>query len=219
MPKQPEDEGAASDPARDLGELWSFGIEASQAMAQQLAAMYQDLPSLLLWPTGDLDAELRRLRIDLERAVDLAVDVFDRMLTLSRRAADRAADAHATNDGDRLLLLRGSPGGIGVGELWIHNRGDDHEQVPVLWCTDLHSGEGNRIPAECLELTATDTAITPGSTRRVAVRIAIGSDTPSGAYHGLVLARDDHDVSFRVRVDVSHMLIDLPTSPVATDEP
>jgi hypothetical protein len=222
MPVQPEpsaEERGASDPNRDLGELWSFGLEVSQVMADRIVEMYRELPSILQGASGDLDTEMRRLRIDLERAVDLAVGVFDRMLALSRRVAGNGAGAPDDSGDNRVLVLRASPGGVGSGELWIQNRGESDEPAPALWCTDLRSAEAHVIPADWVEVTTIDTPIAARSSRSARLRVALASDTRTGTYHGLVLARDDPDLTFRVRVDVSDVVVDLPTTAVNPDNP
>ena len=152
-------------------------------------------------------------------AVDLAVDAFDRVLALSRRVAGDGARSHDGAGDDGVLVVRVSPGGSGSGELWIHNRGETDEPAPALWCTDLRSAEAHLIPADWVELTTIDTPIAARSSRSAQVRVELGSATRIGTYHGLVLARDDPDLTFRVRVDVSDVVVDLPTTTVATDNP
>jgi hypothetical protein len=214
MAQQPEPadgEPAPPDGARQLGELWAFGLETSQAMSERVTAMYRDLPGVLQSPGADLDTEIRRLRIDVERAVDLAVDVFDRVLALSRRVVGSMEPSPDAAGADDVVVVRVAPGGDAVGVLWIHNRSGVEQPAPALWCSELRTGDGYTIGADHVDVHVGEAPIAAWNSRGAEVRVAVGPATPTGIYHGLVLARDDPGTSFQVRVDVTDVVVDLPT--------
>src|SRR5215212_779026 len=94
---QPDDDTAGlADGLRELGDVWRVGLDGAQVMAERVLDLYANLPATARMTTGDPDAELRRVRIDLERAVDLSVDVFDRVLTIAARL-----DPATAGDDDR----------------------------------------------------------------------------------------------------------------------
>src|SRR5262249_13086484 len=70
--------------AGGLDDAWEFGVAASAAMAERVEELYRLLPAGGVG-AGDLDGELRRLRIDIERGADVMLDLFDRALALVRR--------------------------------------------------------------------------------------------------------------------------------------
>ncbi len=79
---QPDDDTAGlADGLRELSDVWRVGLDGAQVMAERVLDLYTNLPATARMTPGDPDTELRRVRIDLERAVDLSVDVFDRVLT------------------------------------------------------------------------------------------------------------------------------------------
>src|SRR5918995_6176713 len=84
----------------ELGELWSWGVDASRAMSERVFEMYRDLGSSAVRVlTGDVESDLRRVRLDVERLADLSVDVFDRLLGVVRQLADERK-GHPKRDGD-----------------------------------------------------------------------------------------------------------------------
>jgi hypothetical protein len=82
---QPDDTAGLADGLRELSDVWRVGLDGAQVMAERVLDLYTNLPATARMTPGDPDTELRRVRIDLERAVDLSVDVFDRVLTLAAR--------------------------------------------------------------------------------------------------------------------------------------
>lgn len=197
-----------TDALRDLGELWRFGLETSRAMAERVVDLYRDVPVGPRGAGADPDTELRRLRIDLERALDLSIDVFDRVLALASRIEPRPGDGGGADAGP--LVVRGRPGDRAHGTLWIHNRADRDEPAPALRCTDLTTFAGAVIPARHVRVDLADEPIAAWNSRAAELVVTVPEATPPGAYVGLVIAADDADLSFRVRVDVSDVVVDLP---------
>src|SRR5215213_4814123 len=90
-------DGEDSHAADDLGEMWRWGLETSQLMGERVLELYQDLGKAAVG--GDLVDELRRARIDMERWVDLSVEVFDRTFSVLQRLA---ADGDGGDGGGRM---------------------------------------------------------------------------------------------------------------------
>jgi hypothetical protein len=193
---------AAPEPAdlREPDGLWQFGVAASEAMTARVQELYQALPS---GPTrgGDLDGELRRLRIDLERAADVSLDLFDRVLALVRRL-DAAAPTGDQAERE-VLVIRVPAGGRGASGLWAHNTSDSTQIPPELRCSPLADFDGARIPDSCVSVDGTGQPIEANNSRRLELVVDVPSDTPPGSYHGLLLTRGAGQVTFPVRVEVS----------------
>ena len=187
------------DDLREPDGLWQFGIAASEAMTERVRELYQALPS---GPArgGDLDGELRRLRIDLERAADVSLDLFDRVLALVRRLDTVAPTGDPAERG--ALVIRVPAGERGSSGLWAHNTSDSTQTPPELRCGPLTDFDGARIPDSCVRVHGTARPIAANNSRRLELVVDVPKDTPPGAYHGLLLTRGDAQVTFPVRVDV-----------------
>ena len=107
-------------------------------------------------------------------------------------------------------MLRARPGEPACGTLWVHNRSDREQPAPALRCAGLGSFEGATIPAAQVRVDGAAEPIAAWNSRGVELTVDVPVGTVPGAYHGLVLARDDADVSFRVRVDVSDVVVGWP---------
>ena len=198
--RQPDgDAPDLGDGLRELDGLWRFGFATSQAMAERVQQLYQGLPSGAA--RGELDADLRQLRIDLERAADVSIDLFDRVLALVRRLDPAEASGDSTEN--ELLVVRVPAGGRGAAELWAHNMSDASERPPQLRCSPLADFDGVRIPDSCLRFECAPGPIEGRNSRRVELVVDVPQDTPRGSYHGLLLTRGDPQVAFRVRVEVT----------------
>jgi hypothetical protein len=195
----PEDAPEPADPREPDG-LWHFGVAASEAMTQRVQELYQALPSGVA-RGGDLDGELRRLRIDLERAADVSLDLFDRVLAFVRRL-DAAAPSGEPAEREA-LVIRVPAGERGASELWAHNTSDSTQTPPEVRCSPLADFDGTRIPDACVRVEGTARPIEANNSRRLELVVDVPKDTPPGSYHGLLLTRGDAQVTFPVRVDVT----------------
>lgn len=204
-PSDPEDAHDAQDAASvtdELGELWRFGFDAARTMTERVLDLYQGLPSGLAFGVSDADteAELRRLRIDLERAVDLCVDVFERVLSVARRIGVRDDAQRAGRDD---VVIDAAPGSSGTAVLWIHNTSTDRRPAPVFRCTGLVEFDGAEIPTGAVSVRCSDAPIDPGTSRRVEVSVDVPRDTRAGSYHGVLISRRP-DTAMAVRVEVTN---------------
>src|SRR5262249_49881634 len=154
-----ENEAAAM--AESLGELWRFGFEASSVMADRVLELYQGMPSGLGFSASDaeIEAELRRVRVDLERAVDFSVDIVERVLSLARRLGVRDDQGRPPSD----LVFSVEPGGMGSAEVWVHNTSSEMRPAPAFRCTELVTFDGAQIAAEQVRVLCGDEPIEAGN--------------------------------------------------------
>ncbi len=205
MPAEPQpDEDAAglADGLRELGDVWQVGLGTAQVMAERVLDLYRNLPATARMVPGDSEAELRRVRIDLERAVDLSVDVFDRVLTMAARL-DPSPDGADHRNAHEVVELEVAVGGTASTELWVHNVALTSRPAPDLRCSALTSFDGNRIPETQVRVDCASQPIEAQNSRQVEVFVDAPAGTPAGMYHGLILSGDDPDASMRVRVRVT----------------
>jgi hypothetical protein len=187
------------DDLREPDGLWHFGVAASEAMTERVQQLYEALPS---GPArGDLDGELRRLRIDLERAADVSLDLFDRVLALVRRLDTTAPTGDQAER--ETLVIRVSAGERGASGLWAHNTSESPQTPPELRCSALADFDGARIPDSCVRVEGTARPIEANNSRRLELVVDIPAGTPPGSYHGQLLTRGDVQVTFPVRVEVT----------------
>jgi hypothetical protein len=194
--------GDAPDPAADGGDagvegLWQFGLAASQAMAERVQQLYRDLPSGEV--PGAAETELRQLRVDLERAADVSLDLFDRVLAVLRRL-DPATPAEPAA-GDE-LVVRARAGERAAEGLWIHNVSDAAQPPPPLRCSEVADFDGVCLPPDCLRVDCAAQPIDGRNSRFVELVVDLPATTPRGTYHGLLLSRDPR-ITLRVRVEVT----------------
>jgi hypothetical protein len=179
------------------GAEWRFGPAISGSMAGRVHALYEDLPSASV--PGDADRELRRLRIDLERAADVSLDLFDRALALLRRVEVPASGGQGVGDE---IVVEAHPGERVIGEIWLHNVSDARQAPPQLRCGTVADFDGAVIPPECIRIECGGQPIDGRNSRRVGLVVAVPEGTPAGTYAGLLMARDPL-VSLRVRIEVA----------------
>ena len=146
--------------------------------------------------------ELRRLRIDLERWVDLSVELFDRSSTLLRRLVEDGSDGRPSAE---VVVVNGVPGAGCTADLWIHNVSEGERSAPTLRCAGLASAGGDVIESSHVRFHVDSGGLPRGSSRRVSVVVAVPQVSPPGLYHGLILAdaSPDSAISLRVRVEPS----------------
>jgi len=177
---------------------WRFGLAAAQTMAARVEALYRDLPSGAL---GAGDDDLRKLRVDLERAADASLDLFDRVLALVRRI-----DPDGTGAGDaapsEVLVVRTRAGERAGEGFWVHNVSDAQAAPPELRCGEVASFDGVALPAGALRIECADQPIAGRNSRFVELVVDLPATTPRGSYHGLLVARDPQ-LALRVRVEVT----------------
>jgi hypothetical protein len=185
----------------ELGELWSWGVDASRAMSERVFEMYRDLGSSAVRVlTGDVESDLRRVRLDVERLADLSVDVFDRLLGVARLVAEeKKGDLQRDDDA---IALRVFAGNGASADVWVHNVTAEDRPIPRLHCTGLAAADGAHIPASRIRLDLAQTPIKAGNSRKFTFAVDVPATSPCGVYHGLLISDASTDSVTLVRVEV-----------------
>jgi hypothetical protein len=202
-----EDDGVDfDDPAVESDSVWRFGPDTAAMMASRVDFLYRALPrggTSAASTASDVDGELRRLRVDLERAADVSLDLFDRVLALLRRidAPAAPADDAGTSAPDEVVVTVAA-GSTGRAELWLHNISDANQSPPELRCGVVADFDGVQLPPDRVRVNCADAPIAGRNSRRVELVADVPADTRPGTYHGLVVSRDTPLLAMRVRVVV-----------------
>ena len=190
----------------DLGEAWRWGIDASRQMGERLLELYGEVGARafegMARNGGD---ELKQVRRDMERWVDLSVDLFDRAFSLLRVMSgddQRSNSAGNGNGAPERISLAGPAGGRCTGELWVHNVAGAERHTPVLRCSAMTSAGGGEIPAARVRIEADRAPLAGGTSRRVAIEVDVPADA-AGVYHGQILSdvSPDSVILLRLAVD------------------
>jgi hypothetical protein len=196
----PRDEDGASEADGDVGDLWSWSVDTSRVITERLLGMYRELgTSAIRLATGDLDGELRRVRMDAERLADLSVEVFDRMVVVARRLAEQNGSANGEPGG---VSLHVRPGHTASAQVWLHNVSSDDHPAPTLFCTPLTAPDGSRIPETDVVVGLASEPIAAWNSRGVVVTVH-APESASGLYRGWLLSDADPDSAIAVRVEVA----------------
>lgn len=187
------------DPVDDLGEAWRWGIDASRQMGERLLELYGRAGAAAfdgLARTGSDD--LRQVRIDMERWVDLSVELFDRAFSIMRRLGSDEGNGNGAAPG---VSLAGPAGGRCSADVWVHNVSDGDRQAPVLRCPGLTSAAGSQISESHVWIETDAGPLPSGGSRRVSVVVDVPEDA-AGVYHGQILsdASPDSAIPLRLRV-------------------
>jgi hypothetical protein len=189
----------------ELGDLWSWGLETSRAISDRLLDMYRDLgSSAIRIATGDLDSELRRVRVDAERLADLSVDVFDRMVSVARQLASQNGSRPDVQDA---LAMRVSPGRSVSAQVWVHNVSSDDHAVPRIFSTPLVAADGSRIAETDVEVELAAEPIAPRNSRSAVLTVRAPA-TACGIYRGWLLSDADPESAIAVRIEVLEPVFD-----------
>lgn len=192
-----EDHGR--DPVDDLGDAWRWGIDASRQMGERLLELYGEVGAAAFDGLGrNGNDELRQVRRDMERWVDLSVELFDRAFTVMRRLA---GDERNGNGPSPAASLVGRAGARCSGEIWVHNVSDGDRRPPVLRCPGLTSADGSHIPASQVIIEVDPGPLSAGASRRVSVLVDVPA-AASGIYHGQILSDASPDSVIPLRLDV-----------------
>lgn len=198
MPGIPGDEGGR-EPTGDAGEAWRWGVEASQLMADRLLDLYREAGATTFSGANrDLGDDLRRVQIDMERWVDLSVEVFDRAFAVLRRLG---GNGHREEHDERVSLVV-SAGHRASGQLWIHNLAGAQRSVPVLRCPGVSTADGNEIAGSRVCFESDPAPLGGATTRRVLVVVDVPPSASPGVYHGQILSDASPDAAVALRVVV-----------------
>ena len=191
------------DPVDDLGEAWRWGIDASREMGERLLELYGEVGSSAFNGLGrNGGEELRQVRMDMERWVDLSVALFDRAFSLLRVLGGDGGNGSGNGSAaQERLSLAGRAGARCSGELWVHNVSGGERSTPVLRCSALTSAGGDEIAASRVCIEADPAPLQGGASRRATVVV----DVPAaavGVYHGYILSEASPDSVILLRLTV-----------------
>jgi hypothetical protein len=155
--------------------------------------------------------QARRFRADGERMVELYADwirmLVDGAASLAEQAAGVApGSAAAPTDGPvsgALVLGPASAGATTTAAAWVHVLDGPAAALAPLHATDLVAHDGAVVPAAALSCAPgeLDTSVARSSSEvRITVVVPLG--TPTGSYHGHLLARGLPEVVLPVRLEV-----------------
>lgn len=188
------------DPVDDLGEAWRWGIDASRQMGERLLELYGQVGAAALDGVarngGD---DLRQVRRDMERWVDLSVELFDRAFTVMRRLGSDERNGNGVAPAP--ASLTGRPGARCSGEIWVHNVSNGDRRTPVLRCAGLTSADGSQIPASHVIIETDPGPLRAGASQRVSVLVDVPASA-AGIYHGQILSDASPDSVIQLRLDV-----------------
>lgn len=191
---------AGRDPTGDLGDAWNWGFEASRLMGQRLLELYSEVGEATFSRFNrEKSDDLRQIRIDMERWVDVSVELFDRAFVIMKRLGDNGRDDGASVGN---LALVGSPGASSIGELWVHNVSDAERTPPALRCTGLTSFQGDLIGGAQVRFQVDTGPLNGQTSRKVYVVVAVPAAAAPGIYHGQVLSAASPDSALPIRIVV-----------------
>jgi hypothetical protein len=185
----------------DVDDLWTFGVQVSQAMTERVAALYRDLGSAARRVVSqDLDAEIGEVRLDLERLADLSFDVLDRFLGVVRRVADdeETRGAHPRE----IVVLGAIAGTTASADVWLHNVSRDEHPAPILHLGALTTVNGASIDPSRITVTASQAPIDGGHSRRVTLSVEVPPFAPAGRYHGVLVTDGTVEQAMLVQLEV-----------------
>jgi len=188
------------EPPDDLGEPWRWGLETSQLIGERLLELYRDVGASAFNGSGrGLDEDLRQVRIDMERWVDLSVEVFDRAFAIMRRLGD---NGHGAAEGGEGVSLTGFPGAPCSGDMWVHNTSDDERAAPVLRCPGLAAAGGGDLPGSAVSFELDLQPLAGRTSRKVTVVVDTPTSASQGIYHGQILSDASPASAIPLRVHV-----------------
>jgi hypothetical protein len=207
-----EGNGANGRPVTDLGAIGQLGLQAASSVVEQILSLSRRITEVRFpvaplhgdaaeadSPPADPRRELRRLRADAERMIELYGDwtrsLLDGMTTL--------AEAPTAAAGDILVLGPVTPGEVVTATVWLHTFAGPMAAPAALHATVLTSHDGTTIPGEALTfdppVIVTDE---PDATVEVRVTFAAPAAAPAGTTHGWILARGLPEVALPVCFEV-----------------
>ncbi len=194
------EERDGGDARNDIGDLWSWGADASRAMSERVGTLYSALSSSATrFETGDLEDELAKVRLDIDRLVDLSLDVFDRFFAVVSGVVEGRASGGTPGE---LLNLRAAPGDTASAEMWVHNSSNEEHAAPRLHLPGLTTVDGACIPPSGIRVSASPAPIDGGNSRRVTLVIDVPPDAGCGNYYGALIADRAVESALLVRLEV-----------------
>jgi hypothetical protein len=193
------------DPWSVAGDVGQAGLRAAGAVVEQLLALSRRLaevpmPISTFEPPAGAAAgpaqELRRLRADAERLIELYGD-------WTRALLDGFTELAEGRNGDGGLAAGpAAAGAVVTTTAWLHLLDGDGVPDAPLFATDLVAHDGTVIPAAAV--TFDPPTLGPAATTPTEIRVCVvlPAGTGPGTYHGTVLATGLPEVHLALRVEV-----------------
>jgi hypothetical protein len=194
------------------GDVSQAGLRAAGAVVEQLLALSKRLtdvpmPISTFQPPADGAAspahELRRLRADAERLIELYGDWTRALLD----GFTELAEGRSPSDG--LVAGPVEAGGVAVTRAYVHVFDGNGVSEAPLFATDLVAHDGNRVPGTSVSFAPAAVggppAVPPPPSTgplEVTVSVDVPCDATAGTYHGTVLARGLPEVHLAIRLEV-----------------
>lgn len=152
---------------------------------------------------GDPGRELRRLRADGERLLELWGEWMRLLLDAAADATEAGIAARNGNSAHPLAVGPAHAGETASGRAWFHVLDGPPGPHARLTATALTSNEGHAIPAEGVgfDPPQLETAEVRSS-HRIAIAVGVPKATPLGVYHGHILAQGLPEVALPILLEV-----------------
>lgn len=203
--------------AADVGRIGEAGLRAAAAVVEQVLGLSRQLtevrfpaaklggpdgvaPDLGAATTGDRQRDLRTLRADAERLIELYGDwtrtLVDGLTALAEGGEQEAPDA--------LLLGPVAPGSEATASLWLHTFEGPAAAPAVLHCTDLTSSSRAVLPGTAVSFDPPALSTSEAFTSlEIAVVLPVPAETTPGTYHGWLLAEGLPEITLAVQLVVA----------------
>jgi len=194
------------DPWSVAGDVGQAGLRAAGAVVEQLLALSRrlgdvPLPISTFEPSDGAPGpghELRRLRADAERLIELYGDWTRALLDGFTELAEGR-----TSSTDALVAGPAAPGAQASTTAWLHVL--DGTTAPAsLFSTDLVAHDGGSVGGAAVDFEPVEIGgDAAGSPMEVRVCITIPAGAAPGTYHGTVLAAGLPEVHLPLRLEVA----------------
>ena len=210
---------SSAEAARLAREVQNLGFDAARTVVDRFTAIFDQFATTMsdrgrdgsdasaTEPPVRLGADPgghRRLRSDMQRAVDSYLSVLGQLNDVALRYLDTTrSDTGPGGDTDGLDLPDVAPGGRSSAMLWIHNTTSAMVFDLRPWIPSLVDHAGRSLPSGAVTLVpARVDRLDAESSRQIVVTVDIDPEALPGTYHGQILVERLPDVVFPLTVHV-----------------
>ena len=158
------------------------------------------------------DEVMQRFRRDAHEVVDIFIDVVGATL----KAIPNVADPNVLNVGNVAVKpvvvapvtpVIKAPVAVKAGmsvdvQISFENTNSTKTEEFSIFCTDLVSSTGDRLPSKAIKFTPSTVKIAPQKSTQITVTVAIPLETKPGTYSGLVLASNVAEFRSEISIKV-----------------
>jgi hypothetical protein len=207
---RPEPGSPPGDAIRAMADISQLGLDAAAAVVERVLELSRSaaslrLPLLPAAPNTTEGSQLRNLRADVDRIIELYAD-WTRGLADSLIDAAESSRAGMNGHGrpDCLLLGPAGPGDEAAGQVWLHTHDGPAARPGAVVATDLTAHHGAVVGAANLRFDPPVVDVAPPRTSvALTVRVAVPMGTPPGPYVGHILVRGLPEIGLPVQLDVA----------------